>query len=81
MCSAKNDVSHTPSPRQDGDKDSTDERGFQKSSLKGQSRLEEMLVCSPAAAMGTDSSPAPLTGAAGATLSLPQPPDSHRGEG
>lgn len=71
MCSPKNDVSHTPLPRQDGDKDSTDEYGIQKGSLKGQSRLEEMLMCSPAAAVGMDSSPVPLTGAAAATLSLP----------
>lgn len=71
MCSAKNNVFHTPSPREDSDKDATDEWGFQKSSLKGQSGLEEMLICSPVAAMGMDSNPVPLTATVAATLSLP----------
>ena len=71
MCSAKNNVSHTPSPREDGDQDAIDKWGFQKSSLKGQSGLEEMLMCSPVAATGMDSNPVSLTGTVSATLSLP----------
>ena len=70
MCSAKNNVSHTPSPREDGDKDDW-WVSFQKSSLKGQSGLEEMLMCSPVAATGMDSNPVSLTGTVAATLSLP----------